>query len=185
MPANRPDQIMLVETDPALAEVLAESIAPRLDAQITRAASAEAALDTDLFEPHDAFIGRLDLPGLDGLELAARILAVRRRPFFLIGDALSAPQAIHALRLGVNGFFTKPFDLADLLDSLDLTLYAYNEARRQQRRQRQLRQLVRRVVRQRRDLNSRMDLICRDLVQAHRRLVSRVLAQESRPRESV
>ena len=41
-----------------------------------------------------------------------------------------------------------------------------------------LRQLVRRVLSERRDLNRRIDLVCKDLVGAHRRLVQRVLATE-------
>ncbi len=41
-----------------------------------------------------------------------------------------------------------------------------------------MRELVRRVIRERRDLNRRVELVCRDLVGAHRRLVTRVLSSE-------
>jgi hypothetical protein len=38
-----------------------------------------------------------------------------------------------------------------------------------------MRELVRHVIRERRDLNRRIELVCRDLVEAHRRLVHRVV----------
>jgi DNA-binding NtrC family response regulator len=182
---KRPSKIMLVETEPLLVEVLADSLALRFGAQPTCLGSAEAALDTDLFEPHDLFISRLDLPGFDGLELARRILGVRPRPFVLMGDDPTAAQAVAALRIGVTDFFPKPFDLTEFLDSLDRCLYRYNQARRREQRHRQVRQLARRVIRERRDLNGRVDLICRDLVQAQRRLMTRVLAAGAQQREGV
>jgi DNA-binding NtrC family response regulator len=185
MPADRSGKIMLVETDAALSEVLVESLASRFDARLTSIDSAEAALDIDLFEPHDLFISRIDLPGFDGLELAGRILGVRRRPFVLMGDEPTAAQAVAALRIGVTDFFPKPFDLTEFLDSLDRCLYRYNQARRREQRHRQVRQLARRVIRERRDLNGRVDLICRDLVQAQRRLMTRVLAAGAQQREGV
>ena len=45
-------------------------------------------------------------------------------------------------------------------------------------RYRRLRELVHRVIRERRDLNRRIELVCRDLVEAHRRLVHRVVESE-------
>jgi len=175
----RPSKIMLVESDPRLLEMLVDSVTRRFDAQVTCAAAAEAALDVELFEPHDLFVSRVDLPGIDGIELAERVLSVRRRPFILMADHPTLAQAVGGLRAGALDFFAKPFDLGQLLTAMDRGLYAYREARQQQQRQRQLRGLVRRVIRQRRDLNERVDLICRDLVGAHRRLMARVLQTEA------
>jgi hypothetical protein len=43
-----------------------------------------------------------------------------------------------------------------------------------------LRRLLRRLLRERRELRQRTELICRDLVGAHRRLVDRVLTIQGR-----
>jgi len=176
MPKDRPSKLLLVETDAPLVELLVESITARLDAQLTCVASAEAALDIDLFEPHDLMISRVELPGLDGLELADRILQVRRRPVILMCEQATLELALAALRTGVSDLLPKPFDVAGLLQLVDQCLYAYRESQGMQQRYRQLRGLIRRVIRQRRELNQRVDLICRDLVGAHRRLMTRVLS---------
>ena len=54
--------------------------------------------------------------------------------------------------------------------------------RHQQRRYRRLRRLSSRIVRERRDLRQRIDLVCRDFVQAYRRLAQRVSESNLLPR---
>ena len=65
--------------------------------------------------------------------------------------------------------------MAELFDAAERALRGYEVRRQHQAKYRRMRDLLRRVIRERRDLNQRIDLVCRDLVGANRRLVHRVL----------
>jgi len=177
---KRPRKIMVVEPDPALVEVLVGSISNRFDAHITCAVDARTCLDADILDPHDLFVIERDLDDVDGLRLAGQLLQLSRRPIVLLAEEPATDDAVEALRLGVADFFVKPFPVADMLDSMERILYGSEVRAQHAVRYRNLRDLVRRVIRERRDLNRRMELVCRDLVDAHRRLVHRVLASESK-----
>jgi DNA-binding NtrC family response regulator len=171
-------KILLVDNEPATMEMLVEVVVRHLNAQITCVATAEDALDIDVLEPHDALIAEINLPKMDGVTLAQRILEQRRRPVILMSNDPNLGQAIGALRAGATDFFTKPFAIECLLDSIVRALAQADEQHRQVQRYHRLRRLVRHVIRERRELNDRVDLICRDLVGAHRRLVHRMLDRE-------
>lgn len=171
---------MVVEPDPALVEVLVGSISKRFDAHITCTVNARTCLDTDMLDPHDLFVVERDLDDADGLRLSEQLLNLGRRPIVVLAEEPATEDAVEALRLGVADFFVKPFPVADMLDSIERIIYGTEIRSQHAARYRNLRDLVRRVIRERRDLNRRMELVCRDLVDAHRRLVHRVLASESK-----
>ena len=171
-------KILLVEPDPEVLEILVSSLARRFDAHTTCVADAESCLDVELVDPHDIVIAELDLPDSDGLDLADKLMALNNRPVLLLADDLQCADVLAAMRLGVRDVFPKPFPVECLLDATDRALHGHDLRRQRAVKYRRMRELVRRVVRERRDLNRRMDLICRDLVGAHRRLVHRVLAIE-------
>ncbi|MFH0983891.1 MAG: response regulator [Planctomycetota bacterium] len=178
----RRHKILLVDHEPRTVEMLSEAFVRHLNARITCVSTAEAALDIEILEPHDALVAEINLPRLDGLALARQLMELRPRPIILMSNDPSLAQAIAALRAGVVDFFPKPFDLEHLLDAIGRALAAADEQRRQVQRYHRLRKLVRQVIRERRELNQRVELICRDLVGAHRHLVHRMLDREkSRP----
>ena len=100
------------------------------------------------------------------------------RPIILLARQPTCEQAIEALRLGVRDLFRKPFPVEQLLDAAERLLYGHDLRRQRAVKYHRMRGLLRRVIRERRDLNRRIELICRDLVQAHRRLLHRVLTVE-------
>jgi len=174
-------KVLLVEDDPRLLEMLVECIVQRFDAQLTCVGSAEDALDIEMVEPHDIVIAELDLPGLDGLTLTRHLMDLSDRPVILLAEEPAMSHAVEALRLKATDMFPKPFAIGDLMDSMDRAMREHIKLRQFQAKHRNLRQLVRQVLRERRELNSRIDLICRDLVGAHRRLIQRVLHREANP----
>lgn len=181
MAQHKPPKVLLVENDPKTVERIVELLARHLDAHLTCVACGPDALDLDLVEPHDVLIAEANLPGMDGVTLARQVLELRERPVILLSNDPHLAQAVDALRAGVTDFLVKPFEPEHLVSTLQRALRQAAEHRRLVQRHHRLRALVRRVIRDRRELNSRIDLICRDLVGAHRRLVHRVIDQELLP----
>lgn len=171
--SKRTRKILIVEPNPDLLEMLVASLTRRFDARITSVADAESALDIEICDPHDLIIASLDLAGTSGLELAAHMSALSARPIVLIGDCPTTDQVIEAMRLGVRDVFRKPFSMTLLLDTVNRILRGQELRRQHAAKYRRMRELVRRVIRERKQLNQRVELVCRDLVGAQRRLVDR------------
>ena len=174
--AGRAHKILLVEPDPTCIEILVRSLSGRFNAHITCAPDSESCLDADLLAPHELIIAELKLGQSDGLELIKKLLSLSFRPVILLADEISCGQAIQALRLGVRDVFHKPFAVERLLDAAGDALRTHQVQRQHVVKYHRMRELVRRVIQERRDLNRRVELVCRDLVGAHRRLVKRVLS---------
>ena len=176
--SDRAPKILLVEPEPEMVEMLAGLLRRRFDAQVTCVSNAESCLNTDLYDPHDLVIAEWELDDSDGLQLTEHLTILSSRPIILLADEPSSRDAIEALRLGVRDLFIKPFPFQDLLDAAERAIAGIDLKRQHAAKYRRMRELVRHVIRERRDLNRRMELVCRDLVDAHRRLVDRVLALE-------
>lgn len=177
---DRPYKILLVEPDATMLEILVTSLSRRFDAHLTCVADAVSCLDVEMLDPHDLVIAELDLSGSCGLKLAEQLKGLSQRPVILLADDLSSDTAVEAMRAGVTDLYRKPFPIERLLDTVEEVLRDFDLQKRRAAKHRRTRELVRRVIRERRDLNQRVDLICRDLVEAQRRLVHRVLAIEER-----
>ena len=171
-------KILVCEPDPEVLEILVASLSRRFDAHITCTADAATCLDTELSEPHDLVITELEADETTGAPLIEQLLMFGRRPVIVLADEPSRDELVRAVRAGVADIFCKPFPVDELLSSVREHLSAHRTHRQRAARYQRMRELVRRVIRDRRDLNGRMELICRDLVGAHRRLVERVLAIE-------
>lgn len=171
-------KILIVEPDPDVLKVLVSSLSRRFDAHLTCVASGNACIDAELTDPHDLIIVENDLEDMDGLTLAQRLMSLATRPVvLLVGDA-EYGHAVSALRTGVADIFRKPFPVEKLLESTEQLLRDQRLLRQRASRYHQMRKLVRHVISERRDLRRRIELVCRDLVGAQRRLVHRVLAMD-------
>ena len=172
-------KILLVETDPAVIEMLIEAFIHRFNSNITCVSSAEDALDVEIVEPHTIVVASSLLPGMDVVTMTRQLTELADRPVILLGSSPSAEDVIDAMRAGAADYFAKPFEISMLLDAMERAMAVHANARTLIRRHQHLRSLVRRVIRERRELNQRVDLICKDLVGAHKRLVLRVLDREN------
>jgi DNA-binding NtrC family response regulator len=175
---NAPCKILLVEPDPDILEILVASLSRRFDAHITCVSDAEQCLDLDMVEPHDLVVAEMELDDAKGTRLTEQLLSLRSRPIILLADNPTLDETVEALRLGVRDLFVKPFPVAQFLDSAERALRGHQLHLQHGAKYRRMRELVRRAIRERRDLNRRIDLVCRDLVGAQRRLVHRVLELE-------
>ena len=181
--SDSPYRVLLVEPDPEIMEMLVAALVRRFDAHVTCVTTADECLDVEMLDPHDLVVAELDLPGGNGVDLAEELTALGPRPVVLLADAPTRSELLRALRAGVHNLFPKPFRMGRFLDATGAILANYRDYRRQEVRYRQLRRLVRHVLRDRRTLNQRAELICQDLVGAHRRLVDRVIELDARTSE--
>ena len=82
-------------------------------------ASAQAFLDHPLVAVPHCLVLDISLPGLDGLELQKRVLAVRPElPIIFITGHGDVPKTVQAMKAGAVEFLTKPFPDDVLLDAI-------------------------------------------------------------------
>lgn len=174
------DKILLVEPDPRILETLVDAFVHRFHSNITCVSSAADALDVEMLEPHSIAIIDTAIEDSSAVSLAVRLRELGDRPIVIIGNEPTTAEALDAMRCGVADYFIKPFQLEDLLDMMERAIADYRELRSQRHRFERMRALVRRVLKDRRSLNRRVDLICKDLVGAHKRLARRVVESQSR-----
>jgi two-component system, LuxR family, response regulator FixJ len=71
------------------------------------------------------------LPGMDGLELQARLTALGvRLPVILMTGQADVPTAVRAMKAGAVDFIEKPFDEERLLTAVELALAVIGQAER-------------------------------------------------------
>lgn len=113
--------ILIVEEQAQTANALLEglsSLGPAVHAE--RVSSAAAALQVLAQRAPDLLIADLLLPGISGLELMARFR--QQQPavgVILLSQVHDEALRSQAARSGANGFFFKPFELADVLDTVE------------------------------------------------------------------
>lgn len=167
-------QILLVNADEELAEMVSRCLQDTSWAEVTHVTTASAALCEELTTRHDVVVTAMSLPDGDGLALTRELRLTNHCPVILTTEQPTAEEAIEALRLRVTDVLIQPFDIADLIDLIRRSAERRLSYRHRQRRYRRLRSMVSRIIRERRDLRQRMDLICRDLVHAYRNLAQKV-----------
>ncbi|MCX6922138.1 MAG: response regulator, partial [Verrucomicrobia bacterium] len=109
-------RILLIEDDLSLATslkkvLLAEGYAVDL------AARGDVGLAQAQTHSYDLVITDLKLPGLDGLQIVARLHAAKPRlPIIMMTAHGTTETAIQATKLGAFEYLLKPFDVEELLD---------------------------------------------------------------------
>ena len=111
--------ILIVEDEPAIAEVLAEVLADegyRATVSVDAAALAAAAAD-----PPDVVLLDVMMPGMDGPEVCRRLRADPRTAQVPVLFLTALPASVVAARLGDcphEGLLGKPFDVDELLAAI-------------------------------------------------------------------
>jgi len=184
MSTTETGKILVVVKDAVMLEILVEAASQSLRAHVSCAVTGNDALEIDCIDPHHVVLAGLDLPDMTGLHFAEQVLKQRNRPVMLVGADPSAQTLLRAMRVGVSDVLSDPVDPEYLLRRLSSLLNRDADERRRCRREYRQRSLIRRVLQDRRNLNQRIELICRDMVGAHRRLFHRVLTAQEQGRPS-
>lgn len=119
-----PRRLMIVDDDPAVRMVLAESL-EKLGDQFTidSSRSGVEALDKVCKGAFDLIITDLKMPGMDGLELMAEVRKLHPRTRLILMTAYgSADVEATAYRLGACRYIEKPFQIPELLAEVQTAL---------------------------------------------------------------
>jgi len=116
-----PPRILIVDDDPALLQALPQTVSLRLPgAKVDTSNSAQRALELIRAHDYDTIVSDIKMPGMDGLELLAKIHELRPETLTLLitghGDH---DLAIQALRGGAYDYILKPIDRDYFVAALD------------------------------------------------------------------
>jgi DNA-binding NtrC family response regulator len=169
--------LLLISDDVDLIADLREAMDESFEAHVAVADTVDEAQSLEQDREFDLMIADASIPDRN---LPAYIgeATTRSLPTILIERDLVAERVLGALRLGVVDVLTYPVDYNHLAVVVEATLQGRREARKDFDRQQHLRSLVARMVRDRRNLRLRIDLLCKDLVPAYRRLAERVVHRD-------
>lgn len=166
-------QILIVDDDVALLQALPHMIALRIHGvQVDTAASAQEAIKRVQESDYDAIVSDIKMPGMDGLELLAKIQHLRPEiPTLLITGHSDQELITEALRAGAYDFIQKPIDRVYFVSALHRATQTRQLRRQVQEQQQSLEQhaqlLEQLVEQQGRELvatQKAMDLLVRDLL---------------------
>ena len=110
-------RLLVIEDDPALLRTLAASLREENYAVDTAADGADGLLKAQQ-NAYDAILLDVMLPKLDGWGVLAALRPVSRTPVLMLTARDTVPDRIKGLNAGADDYFTKPFDIDELLARL-------------------------------------------------------------------
>ncbi len=115
-------RLLLIEDEADLADALADGLR-REGYAVDTEADGCMGLELLEIEPYDLVILDLNLPGLDGMEIARRIRPVRPELFILMLTARGTPaERVTGLNWGADDYLTKPFHFEELVARIQALL---------------------------------------------------------------
>ncbi len=115
-------RVLVVDDEASARTALAELLRDQ-GFEVEMAADAFKALGKlESFLPH-VVVTDLQMPGMDGIELLAKVRALDESIAVIVMTAFAdVPTAVRAMRTGATDYLTKPIDLDELLIILERTL---------------------------------------------------------------
>jgi FixJ family two-component response regulator len=166
-------RLLILSRDSRTIEAFAQALDRRADIQVTCLSSEEGCSFPAEVEAACALI--LDAESAPLLSSGLKAAKVAGRPVLCLAREQDLAGAVRLMPSLPFPILLKPLQAELVLEHVDATLRREAQARMLAGKYGRMRRLVRRVVRERRDINRRVELVCRDLVEAHRRLTHRVV----------
>jgi len=116
-PARAHEQLLVVEDDPALAEMLGEYLGAA-GYRVSVAGLGSAALEALARQAFDAVLLDLSLPDMDGLDLCRQLRARSDVPVLMLTARGDAFDRVVGLEIGADDYLAKPFVPRELLARL-------------------------------------------------------------------
>ncbi len=166
--------ILLVAADSAANQALSREIARRIPAQILHVESVDDAIGACAARTFDITLAAESLPNANGADLLDHPLMIV--PVVLFCERASADTLLSAFRAGVADVITGPMDYGYLAATIRDVVRRHRGVELANRRAARLRSLSKGLIRDRRELRRRVDLICTDIVSAYQLLARKVVA---------
>jgi CheY-like chemotaxis protein len=117
-------QVLVVEDEPSM-QVLLRHILSRAGYEITLATNGPEAKEFLLHRQFDLICSDVMMSGIDGIQLCTWVNEqpqLRDIPFVILSSRAQHGEREQGMRAGANAYLTKPFDVAELLETLQSVL---------------------------------------------------------------
>jgi DNA-binding response OmpR family regulator len=133
------EQILIVESDPDIADLIGRQSLQPLGYQVTIVGDAASALKRAIQAPPDLILANLNLPGLSGKDLIAALNSQGvKSPLIIIAEKGQEGDAIQAFRLGSADVMFWPLRDTEVVSIVERALRQTQETRERQKLDRQL-----------------------------------------------
>ncbi len=113
-------KILLVDNDIPLQTMLAEHL--QKEYRVITASNGQETMRKAFIEHPQLVIVEVDLPGMDGWEVIARLREISSIPIIILSKKTSESDKLRGFTLGVDDYITKPFSYAELLARINAVL---------------------------------------------------------------
>lgn len=163
--------VLIVADDCDAIANLATHVVTMFDANITVVDSIAEGSELSSRDAYDLILAASVLSDGHGLELARS----DGPPVIMIDDSAGSDPAVASIRAGASDVVGVGIAADQFAGIVSRHVESFRARRHLSNRNRRLRNVSRRLIRDRRELRERVDLICRDLVQAYRRLAEKAV----------
>lgn len=169
---HRDMQILIVASDSETVATVATEIVTRLAANVTIVDSIQEARSLVESDAFDVVLTESQLSDGSGLAL----VRTNSTPTVVIEGHARSETIAKAFRGGAADVISVPVDGDHLAKTIERLVDRYRTQKSKAGRNARLRRLSKGLIKDRRELRRRVDLICRDLVHAYQRLAEKVVA---------
>jgi DNA-binding response OmpR family regulator len=149
------EQILIVESDPDIADLIGRQSLRPLGYQVTVVGDAGSGIKYALQTPPDLILANLNLPGLSGKDLITALNSQGvKSPLIVIAEKDQEADAIQAFRLGATDVMFWPVRDAEVVSIVERALHQTLETRERQKLDHQLKAAHEEQQRRLRDLTS-------------------------------
>jgi len=149
------EQILIVESDPDIADLIARQSLKPLGYKVTIVGDAASAIKYSIQTPPDLILANLNLPGLSGKDMLAALSAQGiKSPMVVIAEKGQEADAIQAFRLGASDVMFWPIRDAEIVSIVERALRQTQQARERQKLDRQLNEMNDQLQHRLRDLTT-------------------------------
>lgn len=149
------EQILIVESDPDIADLIGRQSLKPLGYQVTIVGDAASAIKHSIQTPPDLLIANLNLPGLSGKDMLAALSSQGvNLPVIVVAEKGQEADAIQAFRLGASDVIFWPVRDAEIVSIVERALHQTQETRERQKLDRQVKAMNDELQRRLRDLTT-------------------------------
>lgn len=119
--------ILIIEDEQALLRIL-QSYLEREGYEVLTASRGDTGYDLSLTEKVDLILLDLNLPGMDGMDVAREVLKEKDIPIIMVTARVEELDKLSGLEIGADDYITKPFSPREVVARVKTVLRRVNKA---------------------------------------------------------